>query len=200
MYVIRALQKDAEVDLIVLSSPLTKSDSLKSPLESQRKFYSSLKSQFLSRIGPISNPRFSPLVDNEGPEAFFKSTYDYVMSKTFVESSSKDIYQMAQQLYDVARQWIIAAQSLNLCTSNLGPVDPLDQLDRLAKQNEIVCRLLVSYPDKRPKKRGNKSSEGCYEKNNSGESSVRFPKGDFYPVHLNFDFLPSRVYPILHIS
>ena len=139
-------------------------------------------------------------MDNEGPEAFFQSTYDYVMSKTFVESDSRDIYQMARQLYDVARQWIAAAESLNPQTSYLGPVDTLRKLDTLAKQNEIVCRLLASYPEKRPKRCASASDKNNGEKSGSGETSAPSSKDSFYPVHLDFGFLPSRAYPLLQIS
>ncbi|CDI97399.1 n alpha acetyltransferase 35 natc auxiliary [Echinococcus multilocularis] len=181
LYAMRALQRDAGINLKAMNRP-PRCSALGSSLESHRKFYSSLKSQFIHRMGPVISSRFSPLVDNEGPEGFFQTTHSYVTSKTFVESEIKDLYKMAAKVYEIARQWIAAAKTLNPSTSYIGPVDPLDRLDHLANNNKVFCDILVSRPEKRPK---HSESEDCSRKN------------CFHPVHLNYDYLSSRVYPLL---
>ncbi|VDK37293.1 unnamed protein product [Taenia asiatica] len=184
LYAMRALQRDAGINLKAMSRPARRNP-LGSSLESHRKFYSSLKSQFIHRMKPIISSRFSPLVDSEGPEGFFKTAHNYVTSKTFVETETKDLYKMAAKVYEIARQWITAAKALNPSISYIGPVDPLDRLDHLANNNKVFCDILVSRSEKRPKR---SESEDCFRMN------------CFHPVHLNFDYLPSRVYPLLRFA
>ncbi|VDM30568.1 unnamed protein product [Hydatigera taeniaeformis] len=184
LYAMRALQRDAGINLKAMSKPPQRT-TLGSSLESHRKFYSSLKSQFIHRMRPIISSRFSPLVDSEGPEGFFRTAHNYVTSKTFVETETKDLYKMASQIYELARQWIVSAKALNPSVSYIGPVDPLDRLDHLANNNKIFCDILASRSEKRP---------------NRSDSDDWFRKDCFHPVHLNYDYLPSRFYPLLRFA
>lgn len=184
LYAMRALQRDAGINLKAMSRP-PRRNALGSSLESHRKFYSSLKSQFIHRMKPIISSRLSPLVDSEGPEGFFQTAHNYVTSKTFMETETKDLYKMAAKVYEIARQWIAAAKALNPSMSYIGPVDPLDQLDHLANNNKVFCDILASRSEKRPKR---------------SKSEDFFRMNCFHPVHLNFDYLSSRVYPLLRFA
>lgn len=184
LYAMRALQRDAGINLKAMSRP-PRRNALGSSLESHRKFYSSLKSQFIHRMKPIISSRLSPLVDSEGPEGFFQTAHNYVTSKTFMETETKDLYKMAAKVYEIARQWITAAKALNPSMSYIGPVDPLNQLDHLANNNKVFCDILASRSEKRPKR---------------SKSEDFFRMNCFHPVHLNFDYLSSRVYPLLRFA
>lgn len=157
----------------------------------ERKVYSSLKTQFLHRMGPAIDSKFSPLLGNETAEAFFDSTQEYVTNETFTDLETRELYEVAGRMFGVARQWILAANIPALTPTFIGPVDDLAQLDHLAKNNEIVCRLLVARPEKRPQL----SSQGC--KSDEDQSLKR--NHPFHPVHLDFQHLLSRAYPLLRL-
>ncbi|VDO04638.1 unnamed protein product [Rodentolepis nana] len=179
LYILRALQRDIGIDIKTMK-PLD---------QSTTKVYSSLKTQFLRRMGPAIDSKFSPLLGNETADSFFDSTHEYVTSEIFSEADSKELLEMAGKVFGIARQWIHAANIPTLTSSFMGPVDDLAQLDHLAKNNEIVCRLLVARPEKRPSR----------SRNNDEDPTIR-QTHPFHPVHFEFQHLLSKAYPLLRLA
>ncbi|VDD75036.1 unnamed protein product [Mesocestoides corti] len=188
VYVMRALHRDLGIDLDGLNAPRT-SPSDGATSGSRRNFYCSLKTQFYHRLAPVISAPSSPLAESGGPAVTLQTTHDYLVGRTFADPPTGELYQMASKVYGVVRQWIKTAETLGSPSTHLGPVDTLAQLDHVAKNNDIVCRLLAARPEKRPKPP-------------EPNPRAKWPNlvTDAIPVHLDFTYLPSRVYPLLRLA
>lgn len=167
---------------------------------SNRKFYGSLQTQFLHRLGFLISSSASPLAEAGGAVALFKSTHDYLVSRPFVDSSTTDLYQLASKVFGVARHWISQAEEVmaelkqssqnniyaDICPP--GPVDSLSQLDHVAKNNDVVSRLLALRPEKRPR---------IDQLPINRMPDLRCPS---LSVKLDFSQLPSRMYPLFKLT
>uniref|UniRef100_A0A0V0J6D3 Protein MAK10 homolog n=1 Tax=Schistocephalus solidus TaxID=70667 RepID=A0A0V0J6D3_SCHSO len=195
IYVLRAFQHEVGIDLNSLEHgpvPFT---------PGQRRFYGSLRTQFIRRLGSLISSPTSPLADPGGVLAAFRSAHEYLVMGHFAECSTTDLYQLASKIYGVARQCLRNAESLlaKLRSSGsfyspesgllpLGPVDSLAEVDHLAKNNYVVARLLAARPEKRPSAKQLPANR---------PPDLRSP---LLSVRLDFTFLPSRMYPLLRLA
>lgn len=188
VYVIRAIQRDIGIDLNDLVTPKDLQNNSKDDgATPQHRFFGSIRVQFFHRLWAVIGAPNSPLADYGGPEGSFRSAHDYLIGKNFSGVPTSENYQLASKLFGIAREWIKATAALGSPEDSLGPVDPFDKLDYLAKNNDIVCRLLAARPDKRPQQMVN-------------PDRGKLPTiSASLPVQLDFSYLPSRVYPLLKL-
>nr|VZI31532.1 unnamed protein product [Spirometra erinaceieuropaei] len=198
IYVLRAFQREVGIDLNSLEQgpapgvPFT---------PGQRRFYGSLRTQFIRRLGSLISSPTSPLADPGGAMAAFRSAHEYLVMGHFADCSTTDLYQLASKIYGVARQCLRNAESLLAKLRSpgsfyatesgllpLGPVDSLADVDHLAKNNYVVTRLLAARPEKRPNAKQLPANR---------PPDLRSPR---LAVRLDFTFLPSRMYPLLRLA
>ncbi|BHF73952.1 N-alpha-acetyltransferase 35 NatC auxiliary subunit [Sparganum proliferum] len=198
IYVLRAFQREVGIDLNSLEQGPAPGVAF---TPGQRRFYGSLRTQFIRRLGSLISSPTSPLADPGGAMAAFRSAHEYLVMGHFADCSTTDLYQLASKIYGVARQCLRNAESLLAKLRSpgsfyatesgllpLGPVDSLADVDHLAKNNYVVTRLLAARPEKRPNAKQLPANR---------PPDLRSPR---LSVRLDFTFLPSRMYPLLRLA
>ncbi|CAH8668282.1 unnamed protein product [Dicrocoelium dendriticum] len=151
----------------------------------------------------------SPLMSPSGFRGSFSACKQYVTTGIF-SGPTTALYEQAALNYDNARLRVQLVSARfqhdldimvaisgaektpfmeDMMQQLFGTPDRLSQLDRLANHNSVACRVLAQCPDRRPKPAANLATPGKYF----------FPLPSS-PVQLNFDFLPSRVYPLIRLQ